>query len=185
MEKKCVVGFVGLPGSGKSTALEAVKDLGTIVIMGDVVREECKKRGLEINSKNMGEVSKMLRKEFGSTIIAQKCVENIRSKKDKIIFVDGLRSMDEVKIFRKYWDFPIIAIICDKEVRYKRMTLRGRADDTDNLKKLIERDERELSFGVGDVIANADYKINNDSDIESLMKNTRDIVLKILDKKNS
>ena len=104
---------------------------------------------------------------------------------NKIIFVDGLRSMDEVKIFRKYWDFPIIAIICDKEVRYKRMTLRGRADDTDNLKKLIERDERELSFGVGDVIANADYKINNDSDIESLMKNTRDIVLKILDKKNS
>ncbi|MFO8020614.1 MAG: dephospho-CoA kinase, partial [Promethearchaeia archaeon] len=32
-----VIGFTGLPGSGKSTAIDAVGHLGTVVTMGDVI----------------------------------------------------------------------------------------------------------------------------------------------------
>ena len=45
-----VIGFCGLPGSGKSTALESVKSLGVVVNMGDVVRNEAMKKKIEINT---------------------------------------------------------------------------------------------------------------------------------------
>ena len=44
-----VIGFVGLPASGKTEAAKVAQELGIPIIrMGDVVREEVKRRGLDI-----------------------------------------------------------------------------------------------------------------------------------------
>jgi len=40
IRRKVLIGFVGLPGSGKSTVLKAIEDLGIIVTMGDIIRNE-------------------------------------------------------------------------------------------------------------------------------------------------
>ena len=180
MTSKNIIGFVGLPASGKSTALETIKDLGIIVTMGDVVRNEVKKRGLEINSENLGSISKNLRDMNGPMIIAERCVGIIKDLKERIVFVDGVRSMNEVILFRQFWAFPIIAITCPTKIRHQRMMERGRADDSTNLEKIIERDKRELGFGLGEVLKQADYKINNISSSESLQNRTSKLILKIL-----
>jgi dephospho-CoA kinase len=175
-----VLAICGLPGSGKTTALEAIEDLGTIVTMGDVVRDEVKKRNLSPSGNNIGKVAKELREEFGPAIIAEKCVELIKKKNKKLIFVDGVRSLSEHNIFRKYWKFPIIAIIVDKEKRFKHLFERNRSDDPKSLEDLKERDRREIEFGLDKVLQNADYIVHNNSSIEELKKNTRRTVLEIL-----
>ena len=114
-----VLSICGLPGSGKTTAIEAIKDLGIVVTMGDVVRNEAKKRNMEPSPNNLGKIAKELRKNGGSAIIAEKCVDLIKSKNEETIFVDGVRSLSEVNIFRRYWKFPIIAIIVDEKKRFK------------------------------------------------------------------
>ncbi len=180
MSKKKVIGIVGLPASGKSTAIKAVEDMGKVITMGDVIRKETLNRGLEINSANLGDTALKLRKEFGETIIAVKCSELIKNLEEKVIFIDGIRSMKEVVYFQKFWEFPILAILCTDEIRYQRLKERGRADDSKNFQDIVERDKRERGFGLDQVIKNAKYSVNNDDNIEILKQRTRDAIKRIL-----
>ena len=101
-------------------------------------------------------------------------------KNKEIVFVDGVRSFSEVNIFRRYWKFPIIAIIVDEEKRFRHLFERNRSDDPKSLEDLKERDKREIEFGLDKVLENADYKIPNNSSIEDLKKKTRKIVVNII-----
>ena len=175
-----IIGFCGLPGSGKSTAIEAIEDLGKVVTMGDVIREEAKKRGLEPSGDNLGKIARELREEGGPEIIAQKCVDWIQSFDTDTVFIDGLRSMHEVKVFRQYWDFPIIAVLLDEELRFERLAKRNRSDDPQTLDALRSRDLRELGFGLREVIQNADYKIQNNISEKKFKREVREVVEKIL-----
>ena len=177
-----VIGFCGLPGSGKSSAIDAIQDLGTIVTMGDVVRKEAIKRGIESTDENLGKIAKELRKKGGQEIIAQKCVELTSEQESDVIFVDGVRSLAEVKVFREIWEFPLIAIVIDENIRFKRLHERNRSDDPKSLEELRKRDEREISFGLRDVVEIADYKIENSTTIEELQEKAKNIVLKIIRK---
>lgn len=175
-----VLAITGQPGSGKTTAIDAIKDLGVVVTMGDVVRNEAKKRNLKPSGNNIGKIAKELRAESGPTIIAEKCVELIKSKNEAVIFVDGVRSLSEISVFRRFWKFPIIAIVVDEEIRFNRLFKRGRSDDPKNLEELIERDNREFDFGLNKVLENADYTIQNNSSIEDLKKKVRNLIIHII-----
>ena len=176
-----ILAIVGLPGSGKTTAIEAIKDLGMVVTMGNIVRDEARRRNLEPSGTNLGKLAQELRTSWGPEIIAQKCVELIKNMKSKIIFIDGIRSLAEINVFRKQWEFPIIAIIVDENERLKRLFNRARSDDPKTLQELRDRDMRELKFGLDKVLEIADYKIKNDSTINNLKKKTREIVLKLIE----
>ena len=66
-----VIGVTGLPGSGKSVVSRVAKKLDIpLVRMGDVIREEAKKR-----NQTTGEIAVELRKEYGDFIVAERCVE--------------------------------------------------------------------------------------------------------------
>lgn len=175
-----ILAIVGLPGSGKTTAIEAINDLGCVVTMGDVVRNEAKRRDIEPSGSNLGKIAQQLRKNEGPGIIAKKCVELIKKKKDNIIIIDGIRSLAEVNVFRKFWKFPIIAVIVDEKKRLRRLFKRSRSDDPKNLEELKARDNRELNFGLDEVLQEADYKIYNNSTIDDLKKEARDVVLKVI-----
>ena len=175
-----ILAIVGLPGSGKTTAIEAIKDLGTVVTMGDIVRDEVKRRNIDPSGINLGKIAQQLRKSGGPDVIAKKCVDLINKMNVEIIFIDGIRSLAEVNIFRKFWKFPIIAIVINEKKRLRRLFKRSRSDDPKNLEELKERDIRELKFGLDKVLKEADYKIKNNSTIDDLKSKTRDIALKII-----
>src|SRR3990172_6110554 len=101
---KIVIGLVGMPGSGKSLVVEEAQRRGySVVVMGDVVREETRKRGLELNPKNVGQVMLELRKAGGNGVIAEKCVPRIQSEESERVLVDGLRSLHEVDVFKTHF----------------------------------------------------------------------------------
>lgn len=176
-----VIGFCGLPGSGKSTAINAVRDLGIVVNMGDIIRSEAKNRKIEPSDENLGKIATELREKHGKSFIAQKCVELIKKLKAEVIFVDGIRSLYEVEVFRKYWKFPIIEIATKNEIRHKRISDRARTDDSITISNMTERDKREIDLGIKEVLLRADYKISNDSTVDELNKRMRKIILKILE----
>ena len=55
-----------------------------------------------------------------------------------------------------------------------RLRLRGRQDDSLDIQKIKQRDERELSWGLGEVIDSADIVISNEDSIEELRKRVED-----------
>ena len=175
-----VIGFCGLPGSGKSTALVSVKDLGIIVNMGDVIRSEAIKKNIELTDENLGQLAKNMRLELGEDFIAKKCVEVIRNSQHEVVFVDGIRSIYELRIFRKFWAFPLITIETDEKYRHQRIQNRARDDDSSSLIDIKKREEREIGFGLLELINTADYVIKNNSTIENLKKNTRKLINQLI-----
>ena len=161
---KLVVGLTGMPGSGKSLVVETAKEMGYVVVtMGDVIRHETQKRGLELTPQNVGKVMLALREEGGNTVIAQNCVPLIAAQTSRKILVDGLRSLYEVDTFKAHFtNFVVIAVHAAPEARFNRLFNRGRSDDPINREVFHERDMRELGVGLGNAIAMAEQILIND-----------------------
>ena len=162
--EKIVVGLAGMPGSGKSVVVYAAAEMGyEVVVMGDVIREETQKRGMELNPRNVGRVMLDLRKKDGASVIADRCIAKIEQLESEKVIVDGVRSLSEVDTFKKsFRNFSLMAVYASPETRFNRIYKRQRSDDPDGLEVFKERDMRELSVGLGGVIAMADYLIIND-----------------------
>lgn len=152
-----------MPGAGKSTAAKALEAHGfKRVVMGDVIREEVRRRGLEPDEKNTGKVMLELREKYGPGAVAEVCMRAIKSARADVVVVDGVRSYAEVQVFRKGGKVKLMAIAASPERRFKLLTERGRADAPTSRSKFEERDQRELSVGVGNAIALADETISNE-----------------------
>jgi len=155
---KIVIGLAGMPGSGKSLVVKTAQQEGyAVVVMGDVVREETQKRGLKPTPKNIGKVMLELREKGGNSIIADKCIPKIEQQKSGKVIVDGVRSLSEVD------KFSLIAVHASPEKRFKRLYRRRRSDDPEGWELFHERDMRELSVGLGNAIAMAEYLIVNEN----------------------
>src|SRR4030067_823915 len=128
---KLVLGLVGMPGSGKSVVVETAQKAGyEVIIMGDVIREETRKRGLTLNPKNIGGVMLDLRKKSGKGVIAEKCVPGIERAESCKVIIDGLRSLHEADVFKQHFpSFNLIAVHTSPEARFKRLNRRRRSDD--------------------------------------------------------
>jgi dephospho-CoA kinase len=178
---KLVVGLVGMAGSGKSMVVETAQEKGyDVVVMGDVVREETRKRGLELNPKNIGVVMLDLRKTGGAGVIAEKCVPRIEQSKGSKLIVDGLRSLDEAEVFKtRFFGFRLIAVHASPETRFARLKGRGRNDDSDSWAVFRERDIRELSVGLGNAIAMADYMMINENDKKDVKARVMEMLGKV------
>ncbi len=158
-----IVAITGMPGAGKSTAARALVARGwKRVIMGDVIREETKRRGLTPDSKNTGEVMKQLRKERGEAAVAELCLETIRGGGSDRVVVDGIRSMPEVEVFRRSAEVILIAVHASQRRRFALLKERGRSDDPLSYEMFLKREERELEVGIGDAIALADEMVSNE-----------------------
>ena len=147
-----VMGISGLPGSGKSLVSEiAIKRGAVIVSMGDIIREEAKKRG-----ESTKETAQKLREEFGQYIVSELTIKKVKKLQEEDpeskIIVEGIRSPHEVDMFKEnFEDFIILSIFANPSLRFERLKLRMREDDSTDYAEFKNRDQMELDFGIGDV----------------------------------
>jgi dephospho-CoA kinase len=170
MKDKVVVGVAGMPGSGKGVFRRAVQRMGyPVVIMGDVVREEVKRRNLKPTPENLGKTMLNLRELDGPAAVAKRCIPKLEKATGRIVVIDGIRSLAEVEEFKKHFpNFILIAIHASPKTRYQRLSRRKRSDDPTNWETFMERDLRELGIGMGAVIAAADHTIVNEETLAQL-----------------
>lgn len=175
-----VIAFVGLPLSGKTTASKVAEDMGIPVIcMGDVVRDEAKRRNLPLTDEVLGKIANELREKEGMDAIAKRCIPLIREKgKDfGVVVVDGVRGIAEVETFKKAFDdFILIAIDSPLELRFQRALKRKRSDDIESIEELRERDRRELSWNLGKALEVADFTVENRESLEDFREKIRGIL---------
>lgn len=164
--------LTGMPGSGKSTAVEHARQYGIpIYRMGDAVWAEVRARGLELENKAVGKVANEMRETHGPGIWAERTVEQVRkAKAAPLIIIDGCRSKDEVRVFKKEFgeDLFIVAIVAPQRTRFKRLKARARKDDIKTMDDLKARDRREVRWGLDKVMETAELKIKNNGTVEEL-----------------
>jgi len=178
MKQKIVVGMAGMPGAGKTEIARLAKEKGyAVVVMGDEIREETKRRGLEPTPENVGKIMLKLREEEGPMIVAKRCIPKIANTSTDIVLVDGVRSLHEVYEFEKnFSQFVLVAVHSSPETRFRRLFRRRRSDDPKGWEIFIERDLRELSVGQGSVIAMADHMIVNEGTLEDFKAKIREVL---------
>jgi dephospho-CoA kinase len=183
MRDKVVVGIAGMPGSGKAVFRKTLQKMGyPVVIMGDEVREEAKRRNLEPTPENLGTLMLNLRETEGPAAIAKRCIPKLEKATEKIVGIDGIRSLPEVHEFKKHFPrFLLVAIHASPKKRYQRLFRRRRSDDPQNWETFMERDTRELGVGMGDVIATADQMIVNEGTFAQLKTRIKKVLKEILE----
>ncbi|MDD1705417.1 MAG: flagellar hook-basal body complex protein FliE [Methanoregulaceae archaeon] len=178
-----VIGIVGLPASGKGEFSRIAAGMGIpVVVMGDVIRDAVRAAGLPVTDENLGSVANALRKEGGMAAIAERALPAIESLNAAVVLVDGIRGDAEVDVFRdRFPGFVLIGVDAPFAIRLSRLTMRGRADDVHDAADLTNRDSREISWGLGRALAQADHLIMNEWSMKEFEQKARQLLEEIME----
>lgn len=172
-----IVAIVGMCGSGKSIASKYLEDLGyKNVYFGGVTMEKLKEKGLEVTPENEKIMREALRKELGVGAYAKVLLPRIKELSyESDVVLDGLYSWSELKILKEEFDLVTIAIVCDKKLRYDRLSKRDiRPFNNEDARK---RDITEIeNIEKAGPIAYADYYIFNNGSIDDYYKRLDEII---------
>ncbi|MCY4731386.1 AAA family ATPase [Natronomonas gomsonensis] len=175
-----VIGTVGLAGSGKGEFAAVAESLDIpVVTMGDVIRAECRNRGLD-PAEHHGEIAQALREENGPAAIAEESLPHIEEAlaEADTVLVDGIRSGVEVDAFEERFGeaFVLVSVEAPFELREKRIGERGRDKVDGDGENLAARDERELGFGLDEAMARADITVENTGTLEEFRSQVQEIL---------
>lgn len=182
---------VGLPGSGKSTVAETLREEGFDVIeYGDIWRELLKKAKIPMNDpRATREFTRRIREERGKDIYSRYAVRKIKKSMRHMVLM-GVRTTYELDYLKKkVKGIKMIAIKSPFDTRFSRMKRRGKPEDPKNLadfKWLNTREKRgfltekkEEKHGVVVLMKKADYTLNNTGTKEDLKNNLLELLVKI------
>jgi dephospho-CoA kinase len=175
--------FVGMPGAGKSSCVDYLKEKGfPSVYFGGITLKEVKNRGLDVTPENEKLVREDLRRLHGTDAYAKLIAEEIDHLAEAgqhDIVVDGLYSWSEYKFFKKKYGHNaiIIAIVAPRELRHKRLEKRAVRPLTPE--EASARDYAEIeNLEKGGPIGNADYTILNDRDLPYVIERLDELLQK-------
>ena len=168
-----IVAFVGLPGVGKSSAVDYLTEKKyPKVYFGGVVLQALKDAGLDDTPENEKYMREKLRADEGNDVIVNRIVKQIHeliaSGQHRII-ADGLYSWTEYKILKH--EFPgeltVVAIVAPRHLRHHRLSVRPVRPLT--AAQANQRDWAEIeNLEKGGPIAIADHTIINNKDLKHL-----------------
>lgn len=170
-----IVGFVGLPGSGKSSAGDYLSAKGyPKVYLGGIIYQAMREAGIEPTWENQQEFRENIRRQEGNDFVAKRAIEQVRNLIDagqRRIVVDGIYTWTEYKLFKSAFpgELEIIAIVTPKPLRKRRLAQRPERPLT--AAEVDKRDWAEIeNLEKGGPIAIADYFVNNDRDYDHFHK---------------
>jgi cytidylate kinase len=174
-----VIVIMGLPCSGKTTVCRDLKDKDNInyYSTGDTVREMCSEEyGEDYDSSELGDFSTRKRKkdEAYATKDTLKKVKDKDKDQDAVIF-EGVRSKEELDYLETEVE-NLVTIFIDVSFGERARRLINRGRNGENSKEVMkERDKREKSWGMKDVIQNKyyDIKVNGNCSQEELYKKVK------------
>ncbi len=170
---------VGMPGSGKDELIAVARSMGLATLkMGDLVRDETRRRGLPLTNANVARIANEEREKHGPGVWAQRALPKLTETR---MLVDGCRSDAEVTVFRhNFGDLFVLGIFASPETRHARMASRNRTDDGVDLQEFYDRDRRELKWGIGNAFALADGMLVNEGTLEEFRRAARSRLEEIL-----
>lgn len=168
-----ILAFVGLAGSGKSSAVEYLTDKDfPKVYFGGIIYKAMQEAGLEITWESQKKFREEIRTREGKDFVVRRAIKEandlIAAGQHRII-LDGLYSWSEYKILKHEYPgtLTVIAVITPKHLRKQRMAKRPERPMTSE--EVDERDWAEIeNLEKGGPIAIADYFIHNDKDLDTM-----------------
>ena len=170
-----ILAFVGLPGAGKSTAVDYFTEKGyPKVYFGGVVFEAMKEEGIEITPENERAFRTRFREEHGKDVVVNRIIDQIKHLADAgqhRIIADGLYTWTEYKVLKQAFpgELLVAAVVAPRHLRYHRLSIRPVRPFTAS--ESYDRDMHEIeNLEKGGPIAIADHYLVNDASVEAFDK---------------
>lgn len=168
-----IIAFVGLTGSGKSTAVEYLTDKGyPKVYFGGIVLDEVARRGFELTQENEQPIREELRETEGKDFVVKRIISQLHGligAGQHRIVADGLYTWTEYKELKHAFpgELTVVAVVTSKHLRKQRMA--NRPHRPLNAEEVDQRDWAEIeNLEKGGPIAIADYYVVNNSTLDAL-----------------
>ncbi len=177
---KLILGFVGEIASGKGTATKYLEEKygASSHRFSTPLRDALNRFHLEINRKNMQDISRILREQFGQDLLAKAISKDAESDEHKIVIVDGIRRPADIEYLTRLPEFKLVYITADIKTRYERLIKRG--ENADDLNKTFEQfvkdHEAETELEIPKIGATAQIKIDNNGGYKELYSQIDKIV---------
>jgi len=186
---KIVIGLTGTMASGKETVMEALthKFNSYTVTLSSIIRGELEKKKKIFDRKMLQDMGNELRQKYGGGILARLAIDYLPRDKELII-VDGIRNLGEVEYLKKVFGnkFVLIAVDAPQEIRWQRIQSRARPTDSKTWEEFVALDQRDRGvreplYGeqIDRCMERADYKIENDGNLENLQEKINEIMAKL------
>lgn len=173
-----------MAGAGKSVCVNYLKNKGfPFAYFGGITLDEIKRRGMEVNEASEKLVREDIRAKEGKGAYAVRIIKQIEEFFDEdkdYVVVDGLYSWTEYKIFKESFgdNAIIIAIMTPRKERHERLTTRAVRPLT--VEEASGRDWAEIeNLEKGGPIANADYFLANDNNVQELEEDLQRLLDKL------
>lgn len=177
-----IIAIVGLPGSGKTEATKHFIEAGYQRIhFGQIVFDEVKKRGLELNEANERIVREDLRKIHGMAAMAILSLPKIKELHKKgNVALESFYSWEEYKLIKEKFgdDFKVLAVCASPALRHARLLKRPFRPCTPEEAKSRDYSQIENLHQAGP-IAMADYTVSNEGSLEELKEKVKLIIEKL------
>ncbi|MFH1233595.1 MAG: AAA family ATPase [Patescibacteria group bacterium] len=180
--KKILIGLAGEIACGKGAVVDYLikKYKASSYRYSSILRDILDRVYQDHTRHNMIATSNFLRKNFGEDILSKTIAKDIKKNKNKIIIFDGIRRIPELKYFKKITsNYILLSIYSDPKIRYKRFIKRNEtlSDNKKTFKQFIADQKGVSDYEVPKVMEQADFKINNNGNLENLYKQIDKIIL--------
>ena len=123
-----VLAVVGLPGAGKSVVIDLFREAGwNNVYCADVVFDEMKRRGLEVNEVNERLVRESLREQHGINAVERLSLPRVKEASRKgDVTVESFYSWESYPEYKSFFgdEFLVLAVHASPRVREQRLASR-------------------------------------------------------------
>jgi dephospho-CoA kinase len=151
MSKIKIIGLAGTNGAGKGVVGHtlALKHNFLFVSVSDLLREECKKRGLPPERQNTRMISAEWRKQYGLGVLMDMAVNQYRQLEESYsgVAIDNLRNPYEADRIHELGGI-VVWVDADPKTRYERIQRnlqgRGRDDDLRTYEQFLKDEEAEM-----------------------------------------
>ncbi len=182
IKNKIIIGFVGKICSGKGVATEylAKKYKADTILFSQSMRDCLKRIYLPTTRENMQKISLLLRQNFGQDIFSKTVYSDALTSQKKVIAIDGIRRLDDIKMLSKLPNFILIELTTPAEERFARLKKRKQNPGDAKVKwpQFLTQDSAETEKTIGAVAKKADYKISNTGSLKELYRQIDEIVSK-------
>jgi len=176
--KARLIGLTGTNGAGKGEAAAYFMSRGYAYLsLSDILREELRARGLEVSRDNLIRTGNELRREFGPDVLARRTLARAAGP----TVIDSIRNVREIAYFRTAGDFVLLAVDAPIEIRFARVSARGRDESAATLDEFRRKEDLERAGGesaqqLEACLAAADHVIINDGTLEDLRRKLEDLL---------
>lgn len=176
--QKTILGIIGKPLTGKSTACEYLLDKrrGKRILISESLMKILEILDLPSGRDTMSSLSFALRQAFGESILMKPVVKEI-NKYSGLILIDGIRKKSEVEILKSLKG-KLLYLEADDDTRFQRYKKRlEKSDDgVGDMAKFLSQQNLDSEKTVEELREFADFRVDNSNSLQELVKQLDEVV---------